>query len=380
MARWSAVPLGEPDMNMVSKTNLLCALLSWWTVIGTSITACTQVARAGPPTRTITVNVLVRTADGQPLDRAPIEVATRHSSEFVWSGTDGRMSTSLTPETADPELIVRLWHGEHYTLPEADRLEAKERYRAYTSSHHFDTKLVFALSAARDLYDVELVASPSISVTIAPFIASEPAEYFSVAERGGRYVGRGSRLNPVVLKGVRRGAPAELLLDSDYTNGIYFVSLTSDQTAADINLGQYEFSPPPTVVPLRVTLGNRDDAWAPGGHSVWYGVTAIRRDGGLVYSFSLHRTEGWTAETIRTAFEVEPARIAEGEFFLIPGLFGSDFHFRVLDALRAGRAAEFDAANIPKINAVAGEPEIVTTIDAQAVINALVQTVGSGIK
>lgn len=345
-----------------------------------AVAACAHTVRADPPTRTITVNVLVRTADGQPLDRAPVEVSAKHSAKFVWSGADGRITTTLTPQTTDPELGVRLWDGEYYTLPDAERREAEEKYREYTSSYHFATQVEVVLDAAREIYDFELIAWPSVTVTVAPFIVSEPAEYFSVIERGGRYFGRGSRLNPVVLKGVRRGAPAELMVTSDDTNNVFFLPLMAEQTQQDINLGQHEFVPPPTPATLRVTLGNRDDAWAPGGHSVWYGVTAIRRDGGLVYSFSLHRTEGWTVETIATAFEVEPAKIAEGEFFLIPGLFGSDFHFRVLDALRAGRAAEFDAANVPKINAVAGEPEIVMTIDAQAVINALVQTVGSGIK
>lgn len=157
---------------------------------------------------------------------------------------------------------------------------------------------------------------------------------------------------------------------------IHRLRLSAAQTVADIDLGVVTFVDEPRTVGMSVTMTNRESLFTPDGIMLHRSFSLVRTDGEVELLYPVQLTTGHVLPRGGSGPpQPDIAYMPVGEFFIIPGPMMGGMHERALEALRAGRAAEFVAAGVPKIVAVEGQ-NVTTTFDLRATTNAVKSIVG----
>lgn len=266
--------------------------------------------------------------------------------------------------TADKrEFSARLWPAIERHLPVAEASQAQLRYDELLDATYCDLETLAAVPAGVSEFTLVLTLREAIKVsatfqnprtTMTPVVVMTREgtnfETFIVGTQG-------------TLNGVRKGAASDLAAVAD-TPEVWFHTITAQQASSDVALGNLTYPEPSCTAPVSVELTNltglRD-----GPYSQLEGsVTFIKKDEPRAfisyYNTTLGRTV-WGSDKSTAPFKLPP-----GEYYVLPGIFGSKMHWKVYDLVKGNHQTLLDAAHIPTITAADGQTAE-GTIDAKKV-------------
>ena len=86
----------------------------------------------------VTVNVIVHTEVGMPLQNAPLEAHTSAQTKFGFSNAAGQLSMQLDVNAATHEIDVWLYNGDRYAdLPVDQKELASDKFKEYRDGYYF---------------------------------------------------------------------------------------------------------------------------------------------------------------------------------------------------------------------------------------------------
>lgn len=337
-----------------------------------SITApCVKAAEVRP----ITVETLVRTADGDPLPDVPVQHVTMNGVAFGLTDANGRLMVTLDADRAETKLFSRIWDGTWHDAP-ADQLAlAERRYEELRTGFSFEVKYLRALDANADNYAVEIIAYPTITVsgrlvdaagaTLAGTLGSIRCVAYDNVEPEEQGV--------FSIRGVRRGESERLVAQRIGSGQVHMIDLNPVQTSTDVALGDVVIEDTPADCSVAVSMSSHADLFDSSLMSLGGAATFISADAGYVGNFPASPDGG----VLRETFYV-PARrplLPPGAYYVAPGGFGTRASMAVYLSILNGRQAALDAAGVPRITAVSGQ-EASLEFDARAAYDAIIQVGG----
>jgi len=343
---------------LVLTLTIVAASLSTWSALAQSM-------------RSITVTVSVQTEDGTPIARAPVKSVTRSDAAFAWTDASGNATMVLNVPPSDTLIGASLSGGYYFDMPRQEWFEAVAREDQLTALHYFQPDVFQSIAQGVDTYSVTVVGRPAVTVTGIVRDDTEEAKDRDVLVRNSRWGKPIPAGDPFVAKGVRRGAPAEIFVHMGYSPQVHSIFLTPAQTTTDFNLGEVFLINAPRTVPIDVTLTNRQGLFGPDLVTLQDAVALVRSDAAVVLSFQVHSATGKIADRIDPA-PAPPVlpNVPPGVYYIAPGHLGAAVSLGLLDAVRAGRQADLDAAGVPKFTAAEGQP-VTLQVDARAARDAI---------
>jgi hypothetical protein len=329
----------------------------------------------------VTVTVTVQNEQGLPLEHVPIGI---HAPEplqlkLVFTDPAGQASAELSLSDDSDEISAFLYDGAQAGVsPEVVSI-ATARYHAVARKFAFRHCYSMPVVPGQVAYAISIVAYDAVTVT--GRIANQPLwadERVLVRVRRGAWSGFFEVGEKIIVRGVRKGAPAELLIDYK-SNQVYTKRLTEDQTRSDIDLGDIVLPSLAGDATIDVTVANYANQWGPGGlQPLWRFATLIRADGEMILAYP--RAPFGKLVTGPDDDDVEDPmalpKVPAGTYYIAPGMFGGKLQDRLLDAVRAGQHEVLDQHNVPKIVAVAGQ-SVSLTFDVVQARDAIMAATGN---
>jgi hypothetical protein len=318
-----------------------------------------QLEASEPESLSVTVRVLDHA--GQPVK--DIEVLVGHSVEAqgpVGSGqTDdaGNAVIVLPRAVAQTSLCVILSDGIG-AIDGGAQIARNKAYWSLIKANAWDSPQWFPLEAGVAERTVTVAMRPAISVRgrmtgpVTPgsgkgFVIRRNAEQPAPADRHTR---------EFRLYGVPRGEPTELLFFGDYAC-VHWISLTAEQTAADLDLGEISTGCGTRDAIARITFDSTN--WTSRASvDLIPGVTLIRSDGSKIMNF-VSNANG-IVETDIPGSSSPDLPIPSGTWYLVPGVFNPavDLSLRAFDLVRSGQTHL--VPDWPTITVALGETETAT--------------------
>ena len=144
---------------------------------------------------------------------------------------------------------MKLHDGNRFDLSGDDRVLASQKFHEYSDGYFIQDDYATPIQSGTTTYDISVVARDSIEVT--GRIMNPP--YFTddvqIEVRGGMWLGRFRPETQFHVKGVRKGAPAELFVTYK-GNAFHSFQLNATQTQSNFDLGDITLS--------YIPLGSRD--------------------------------------------------------------------------------------------------------------------------
>ncbi|TVQ32879.1 MAG: hypothetical protein EA376_04330 [Phycisphaeraceae bacterium] len=313
--------------------------------------------------QSVTISVTVRDSQGAPLPSVPLDVGILSDGKLVQSGLDGTAVAQIDVDKGETFITARLSSGAYYDLSDEQRWLFISSYQQYVENYAFKHRYLEALRPGQTEYHIDITAHDSISATLAPILGGQWRAAAAAFVRGGAWGEYFPSTKPFVVRGLKKGAPGQVFIQTENMQ-IHVIDLTAAQTAADIDLGIVAVDMATEQSELHLNVADVADLWGPEHTLLDYQVALIRDDAEVIYTFPLHPEESWAYTRIAGGIVARPT-IAEGTYYLSPGVFGHPLALRVFDHVRAGNLALLDALNVPKITVVADE-QTNATLDAPA--------------
>lgn len=325
--------------------------------------------------REVTLSVTVQQHDGAPLPDAPAEAVNDLDGGLVFTDAQGRAEFHIDADDGE-EIIVALGDGQWFNLSAAEKSHAADRFKHFQSAYHFERSLTVTVQPGVNSYTATLVGHPAVNVRMAIDDGSGVLKGVAVGVLGGLWSGLISPPEPVIVKGVRKGVPAEICVQiatREAAPQAFVLPLTAQQTASDIDLGIVPLSVAARSIPAPMTLTNVTHVFTPGGYALFDDVTLIRADGQVILGFRVHPEGGPEGGRVldRFVLPLTDPLLPPGEFYISPGVFGGIVPRHLLACLRNGRQGDLDAAGVPKVVAVEGQATAPLVIDGLAARDAI---------
>ncbi len=328
-------------------------------------------ARQADP-RPVSVAVTVRTEDGTPLSRVPIQVVADHDHKFGFSDLQGALSVTVNVGAAESYLVVALSDGSWFELGPNMRAEARDRFEAVRTQFFFSRANIVPLSPPAIECSTLITAYSAISLTaiVEDGSGSVPFRRFHV--RGGSSADDLDASHPFVVPGIRRGAPADIFVTVGLSPQLHVIHLNAAQTAQDVDLGLLELIGAPRTVTASLTMTNSTalSLFDIDGSALWTQVALIRSDAQVILGFRVDQASGAVVERLTAAPPLIMPLLPAGTYYACPGIMGTPLPLALFDAIRDGRLADLDAAGVPKFTAVEGQP-VTLQFDARAARDAI---------
>jgi hypothetical protein len=230
-------------------------------------------------------------------------------------------------------------------LAQEGSVAEEDRYHAVLDAHAFWKEYVVQLTTDTS-YAIAIVGQDAVSVTGQLTWVGDQPEACDIQATGVAI--RDHRFGPeeaFEIKGVRQNAPAELYVYAQDRQQMLVMSLSATQTATTVNLGTIP-GPERTqgrsavVTMLRAAEVNELSS---GRMNRSEGGVIIRMDGGVIY---WGNNPFGTGSLRSVEHDDGKLRLPPGSYFCVPGYFAGTHTqaSRLLSLLRAGRAAEVEAA------------------------------------
>lgn len=322
--------------------------------------ACAQV-------RSITVSVTVETQQGQAIDQVPVQLITMKAAAFDFTDVTGQLSVQLDADQSETMLAARLWDGRWHDITGSDRILADERYRELRNAYSFDLRYAVSMNDAQDTYAIALVAYPSVEVSGRLLDSQGQPVTGEVSVVGSVAYDRVWDEDAGVFEfgGVRQSSVAYVVCQRHDSAEIAIVQLTAIDTAQDYDMGDIV---PPLVssatAEIDVDMVNYVLLQDSNYTSLSSGVTLVAADASHVYHFPA-TLEG---QIIRERMHVpeELPLVEAGEYYVVPGAFGSRGAMALYLSVLDGRQAQLDSAGVPTITAVANQQTVLQFDAGQA--------------
>jgi hypothetical protein len=315
---------------------------------------------------TVTLTVRVRDHAGKPVADAPVEFGVGLDAKFAMTGVDGEVSAAFAIGD-DREASARLWDGEGHTLTPKEILAATARYGELSRTTASDRLVTAAIPADAKTHSLTITLKEAVKISFR-LTNPRPATHLATVMTRDSHAAASFRFTVAgVLHGVPKGAATQLLVIAD-TPEAWIRPLTEAETSKDTNLGDVAFPEPTCSAPVTVTMTNHTDLWASPIVQLRNMASFIKKDDGRVFLAFVNRETNQTVETEKDS--VDPFKLPPGSYYVLPGCFGADIHWKAYDLIKAGRHTELDAAKVPVIVAADGPPATLT-VDARKVMEAL---------
>jgi hypothetical protein len=315
---------------------------------------------------TVTLTVRVRDHAGKPVADAPVEYGVGIDAKFAMTGADGEVSAEFTV-AEDREASARLWDGEGHALSSKEMLAATARYGELTRTTASDRLVTAAIPAGAKTHSLTITLKEAVRISFR-LTNPHPATHLATVTTRDSQAAASFRFTVAgTLHGVPRRSATHLLVIAD-TPEVWIRPLTEAETCRDTNLGDVTFPEPACTAPVTVTMTNHAELWASPIIQLRNMASFIKKDDGRVFLAFVNRETNQTVETSKDS--VDPFKLPPGSYYVLPGCFGADIHWKAYDLIKAGRHAELDAAKVPVIVAADGPPATLT-VDARKVMEAV---------
>jgi len=325
-----------------------------------------HVSAEPPPTETITFTLEMVTEGGDPVPRVPIRVDSRARMHFGLTDEQGELALEVTREVGEQVLVARPSTGHFLWEDEAQKELALERFHALRAQYAFDRTTYVPIDGTGP-YTGELVAYDAVTVSGrlvdehgAPLrrLVAASSHAYVVSEEDGVFS----------LGGVRKGERASVYVAGAYSES-HEILATTEPVLEDVELGNVVVTKTPTNATVTITVTDRvEGVGAADLIDVLGRVTLIRADARAFHGFTLGA--GGRAYFFADSEAVFDLPIPAGEWFVTVGSEMLAPWTMLRDALRDGKAAELEAAGVPKLVIEPGE-HIDVTISALDAWNAL---------
>jgi hypothetical protein len=327
-----------------------------------------------PEPHTITVNITVKTETGDPIENAPVMAYVQAPRAFGMTDAQGAATLQTQLSEDSEEVIAALYWGKSVGLDWMDAAYAEERYFELRDQYYFPELRTEPYEPGMTEVNLEIIAYESIKLT--GMVTSPMPEWASdrvqISVRGGIWMKEFPPLEPFEVRGVRKGHPVELFFALYEENAIRNLTLTSDQTQDDLNLGEIQFPEIGTGAVADITVTNQEDLWEPGGQwPMWTRVTLISFDGQTILCYPLNPADSKVVDDLATVQEKEPPSIPPGTYYISPGLFGNRTQLMLLDMIRANQHVLLANTGVPMLVAQEGDGNSIT-IDAKQVRDSII--------
>jgi hypothetical protein len=314
----------------------------------------------------VALTVRVRDHAGVPVRNAPVEYGIGKESKFGMTDASGEVVGNFTIVAGDREASARLWDGEGHSLPPSESAIAANRYDEIAKSTYSDRIYVSAVPTDDRTHVLTIDLKEAVAISLRLTGDKEHGGEITIGTREGLSHAMLRLSIAGTLNGVRKQAATHLWAIGD-TSEVWIRPLTVAETSRDINLGDIVFPMPTCTSPVAVTMTNHTDLWASPIIELRNMATFIKKDDGRVFLSFVNRKTNQTEERKGTneAFMLPP-----GEYYVVPGCFGADIHWKVYDLVKAGRQAALDAVRVPIIPAADGK-NATLTVDAKKVMEAI---------
>lgn len=325
--------------------------------------------------RPLTVHVAVETDAGVPIAEAPIQLLTMDDVRFGFTEQSGQFTITLQADASESVIIARLWDGRWHTLSGTDVVRAQNRYEVLRRAYAFRAYYKRPISAQADEYHMQIVAYPAVTATGR---LVDPAGSPLVGSIGSREYRAFARVREgdgghFQIGGLRRATSDRLFVQLNQSGQVHDVPITAADTDDDFELGDVVIGEAVCDTGVSVTLQNHVLLQDTLGSPLSAAAAFIRTDGQLLFNFPAD--EG--GDVWRQRFKHPPDRplLPAGEYYVAPGLVTARAGMAVYLSVLDGRNAQLDAAGVPKITVVSGQP-VSLQFDARASYEAIVQVGG----
>lgn len=171
------------------------------------------------------------------------------------------------------------------------------------------------------------------------------------------------------LGGIPKDAPSRLFVFDGWSQQVFSVAITAAQSHENGTISDITITPSACSISAHMTL---DRSNLPPEPSIRSALSLIKRDGTVLMLFYLKQN----GDAFNSSNTRQLPKVPDGEYYVVPGDWVlSGYASRVLDFVLAGRQAELDTANVPRMTAVAGQQaEIV--VNGAAARSAVIQATG----
>jgi len=292
-------------------------------------------ATAADPQREIVLEVVARTADGEPLLNVLFATREAEAAAGGLTGEDGRDEVRINAPASLKTLRVRPFGFRRVQGRDLDqrRVEELVNYGAELRRRYFfDRELTVELEPDRDRYRVEIVAHPAITVTGEVVDASGAPVAAMVYGPGLGSVASTRPPRQFELHGVRRGRAATLYALELPDGRIAARDLTAEQTTSDRSIDPIALPSTPEGESVFIRLLNNPRLVEEGVRTA-PGVTLVSADGSRMYAFRAGRSADPADLPLHRGMVSLPA----GDYYAAPGFFmNTEEQARLLEAARQG--------------------------------------------
>ncbi|TVQ63699.1 MAG: hypothetical protein EA378_01085 [Phycisphaerales bacterium] len=328
---------------------------------------------------TLRVTILVVDADDNPFSDLWLVLIADH-----WDGDDMALAAK-TDEAGQAHFIVNnsddidiafiriAGRGSVSLVPYSDRQSVAAQDTTIIPNYGFPTFVTIPLEDGVTEYAATITMHPSVRASV------QLVDQHGAPLGGGAFVQIGGfgmdtdendrdESGPLSIGGLRRGYGAEVMILGPDTPQWKVIDIEPHQTLEDVDLGQVHIPPyQPGTVPMHMQLINDDQLSTRAVEWVRGSVTIFSEDGQVATIFAKSSFTGPIADLRHD----EPPRVPlldPGVYFVAPGPLGTSSATLLRRLLRDG--VDVEAAGVPKLTAVEGEP-IHITVDAVQVEQAI---------
>jgi len=341
--------------------------------IGLLVLACCCGSASSEEFETVTVNVQVFGPDGSAIENAPVEVGTHVQSGFAMTDGNGEGTIEVLKGPNEDTVIVRITHGGFTPL-----VPPELRQQAITRFHELQEQY------AVPTYDIVSVTGPQIEHNIT---FNQPAQVSGrlIDENGSSLASsvavRGLNSFGIVMPAedghfavnVVKNAPAEIWIAGETTQ-LHSVTLTAQQTASDIDLGDITVDDLTTDANVVLTMNNAQSLHLESKIKLSDSLGLVSADGEALFLFDV-KGDGKAYWTNSSGDPVDTLSIHAGTYYIAPGSLGNRPFLALLESVRDGRQPQLDAAGVPKITVAPGET-VNYAFDGQTAVDAIIAVGG----
>ncbi len=322
-------------------------------------------SHAGIPVQPVAVSVVVQDATGAPIDGLYLTLFgdTGQYADGVTDAT-GLVNLAVERPTGHSTVVVSIVSVPLDPADRAGSAERESRRREVLRENRFQTRCRVVLEDGVNQYSLPITASQAVSVSGNTLVGgnTEPTDVLHpgafLFARSDRYSGR------FRLGGLGKDTTGQILVavgDAQFR----IVALSAEDLQSDIDLGDIDATSMPGDSALELDVVSIDIVDMR-GWSQLPSVSLVRDDGAIIVC--MYVDENGRASPSMLA--PESLMIPAGSYYVAPGPAGANGLCEALIGLVLDGTVDLDAAGVPKLVVIAGQP-LVAEVDAAAAAYAI---------
>ena len=317
---------------------------------------------------TLTVEVLAESDD--PVPGVPLRVDSSVRMHFGITDEDGKLTLDITRQVGEDFLASRPSSGLFLWENDEQKEEAIERFHLVRKQYSFDQTTFIQLdgegpaySGVIRAYDSVVVRGRLVAPDSAPIfdgaLGAPPQVAYAFTDEDGEFE----------LKGVRKGSAAEILVEVGLSEIHSMLMLSAIQLQTDVDLGDIVIQDSEADSTLTLSIVDQGGVELRSKVGTKSTVVIVDEDGNKAHSFDV--SASGVAFLLPGGGEIRTAHpIPSGVWYATVGAASFPPGLMLRQALREGKAAELEAAGVPKIVVPPGE-HVEFTFSATDAWNAL---------